>query len=149
MSGSGVAGPWVGVELTRRGRSWHRGAFPRAPAPAPAAGSGGRGGAVSREQVRRRDSDWREACPTEEGGSCGCLEHLGICSPEWAERCQGHFHLESGAIHLTVSQNEVQKIVGVLDGEMHESLASHLTMDTREELLSLFPLSRLSFPLPE
>lgn len=50
---------------------------------------------------------------------------------------------------MTVSQNEVQKIVGVLDGEMHESLASHLTMDTREELLSLFPLSRLSFPLPE
>lgn len=37
--------------------------------------------------------------------SYGCLEHLGICSPEWAGRSRGHFLSESDAIRLTVSQS--------------------------------------------
>lgn len=138
VSGSGMARPQVGWNSRVRGRSWHQGGFPRAPAPAPAAGSGGRGGAVAGNRLDdgtltggRRVPQGRE--------SCDRLEHLGICSPGGAGRNRGHFHLETGAIHFTDSKNEDQKIEGALDGDKHTSPDLHFTLGAGEELLSPSP----------
>lgn len=79
------------------------------------------------------------------GVSCGGLEHFGICSPRGAGRSQGYFHLESGAIHFTVSKSQAL-IQGALDGEMPKSPDPHLTVCAEQELLGPSPLVQAVYP---